>query len=248
MRFHVIDVEQTQEQETDYDTAVDMTNATIDHRRVILRSEAGASILVDHERMNVWSSSLEPNLDDDPTEPGPVGYHAVPGEKGKITNDYRVSARYPLPLPRLDENDWAALERVNEHVAAHGYVSNYATLGIDGEQGDRLTAYLEHEACVHPFSREAWSPERGPGLFTPQVAQAWSQATAKVAPGQTVDLPVSAPMAVQLHELAQAQARTFQDNRDNAMRGSIARNARQARLELSQHVQAAQTSARRPRP
>lgn len=226
MKFTVLSQEVQVEQESDYETAVEMSHATIEERQVRLCAENGAIVVLCETNISTRSSFLEPDFDQFERD-GSVVYRQEAGpDEPENTRSVRACIEAPTPLPAMSEDDWSNYRRLE---LTGGWEDD--DCGLSDAQRRRLRAYSDYEV-------------EGPTRMGPQLdegqARAWADAlSGEVEDGATVELPVSSA-AVEILNEAAAVSRQAQDrNSETRLLNQINENAMRAKQDLGETVRRA---------
>lgn len=238
MKFTILDVKANHEQESDYETAVDMSHSTIEELDVRLKAETGAIISLSQTVISTSYSYLEPDFDEFEESGETVYVSHTSDEAPSYSETRRGFAEGVSVLPDLSEQDWAFYDQSEDSAGWHD-----DRVEMPNDVRSRLIAFEGFKANQsYPMQDlEGGYYNPGPGQ---ELKDAWVKALLKGLPsnvsrGQSFELSISPELEQVLIQSGQARQDQEQKNQRTEFKNKINRQAFLAKKEITQTVEVA---------
>lgn len=228
MRFQLLSCEAQTEQETDFETAVDLVHYTIVETQTVIKTPGGVRIEVRETEISAGTSHLEPDLSDDAVfDNETTRYFHVAGDEPPATrHEKAINVQEVLPLPLLEEADWAEYERLKPDLGWEG-----TQHGLSYDQARRLWQYQEHLDQFDRQANEAYA--RGQNLV---LEDDFLVAMREAGTGDVFDATIPDALAERIGEWERAQQAQIERNAHARMANSISHGSWQAKQAIQVQV------------
>lgn len=234
MKFTVLSIRSHHENESDYETAVEMSHSSIEERTIRLRSETGVVVELEDTEISTTSSYLEPDFEHmDKT--GETVYVNLPSEDEPKLKQYAHGKAFQVaPLPVLSTEDLEALEEWGDQ---EGWEDDRNAMPNDVRQ--QLIKWSDYQRSLNgqaPYVR--LNDETAQRLID------WLPANARRR--QVFNLPLSPEEQQFFERLGQQNKECKQANQKAAFENNITRNVLRAKEEIAGVVEVARQRFRMP--
>lgn len=229
MKFTVLDVTGSQENESDYETAVEMSHSSISDTTVRLQTEAGLVLLLKDCQIHTTYSylSIEPDFEEDEEEAAPE--YAIPSDHREAKDSRYLSgtALSEPVLPLLSSEDWRFYEQMNDSDGWHDDRNE-----MPDSVRRNLMALDEYHTSVNEGSY-------GKRLVPEFVQRLMDSLPANVGVGQVVEVALAPEEEADLNRFAAMSRAQSEANRRVGFENQIARNVADAKADIAETVEAA---------
>ncbi|WP_058363013.1 hypothetical protein [Xanthomonas translucens] len=224
MKFTVLEINVNHEQESDYETAVDMSHRSITECNVRLKAETGAVLVLDETSISTNYSYLEPDFDQFEEDGATIYVNHASEDPTKESRTVRGHVECVAVLPPMSAEDWAQWEKSGSwHDDRNEMPVDVRRRLLD------LEDFHDGSSGVHVHRR----------LKEDFVRQLIDGLPANTKPGMSFSLPVSRVEQELLERVGHANLRHEQANQRTGVENQINFNVFRAKQDIAETVEVA---------
>lgn len=229
MKFTVLDVTVSQENESDYETAVELSHHSIAETTLRLKTEAGLVLRLRDSEIHTTYSYLntEPEFEEDEEEAAPE--YAIPsGEREAKHSRYLSGMAVSEPeLPALTAEDWKFHEEMEDSGGWHD------------DRNDMPDSVRRNLLALDNYHALVNQGVHGKRLVPEFVQRLMDALPATLVAGQVVEVPLEPAEEANLNRLATLNRTQLEANRRVEFENQISRNVAHAKADIAETVEAA---------